>query len=170
MRKFFKAAVSAILMSLLIFSAAACNGNNGGSSANGNGTQAATAADELVGTWKMQFDASKLPEDQKANEAFYAVFMSSMNMTVEFKSDNTVAIEMSMDQISGLPSQETSSQSGTGKWTREGDKVIISDISGDVSMDPTGAGESSSDGKYEMKLQDGKLIIEGAEMLPFVKQ
>lgn len=180
MKKFFKAAVSALLVSLVVFSAAACGGNNGGSGDNGGtNSQVDAATSEIVGTWKMSFDETKVTDDMKAYASMYQSIVSSVDMTATFNADGTVDVQASLGAMTGMLGSAISTpsepQKGTGKWTREGDKVIISEMTSGMSIDPTGMGgtvsaASDKETKAELVLKDGKLIVEGQEMLPFVKQ
>lgn len=187
MKKILKAILVASLATVMVFSAAAC-GNNGGTSGGNNGGTAAgtnvdatlgTGANEIVGTWKMQFDETKVPEDMKAYVELYKSMLGSMEMLLQFNGDGTVNVSVTMPDMSSLLGSAASSESsgpqkGVGKWKREGDKVIISELTGEVNLDPTGMGEASAasaeSGSGEFVLKDGKLIVENQEMMPFVKQ
>ena len=178
MKKVIKALLVAALAAVLVFPAAACGGNNGGSNGGGNNVAAdlGTGANEIVGTWKMSFDETKVSEDMKAYASMYKTMMEGISMTAQFNADGTVNIEADLSGMAGMfgsmVSVPAETQKGTGKWKREGDKVIISDVTGGMTLDPTAVGTSTASGESsgELVLKDGKLVMDGQEMFPFVKQ
>jgi len=178
MKKIIKALLVAALAAVLVFPAAACGGNNGGSNGGGNNVAAelGTGAEEIVGTWKMSFDETKLTDETKAYATMYKSLIEGINMTAQFNSDGTVNVEVDLSSMAGMlgsvVSVPTETQKGTGKWKREGDKVIISEVTGGMTLDPTAVGTSTASGESSGKfvLKDGKLVMDGQEMFPFVKQ
>lgn len=143
MKKVCKSMLVVMMAVLMIVATAACGGGNGGSAS-------------VIGTWKATFDSSKLPEEMKAQASMYESLMSAMDISLTFADNGKVSISMSaMGQTS----------SAEGSYTFDGTTVKLSDPTGAV------AGQtSSSSGDSEMKLIDGKLVITGAEYMPFVKQ
>ena len=151
MKKICTAMVAVVLTMLMVFATAACGGNNGG---NANAS--------VVGTWKMQFDSSKLPAEQQSQASMYEAMMSLMNMSLTFTDDGKVT-------ISATAMGQSSSADAT--YTFDGTTVKITDPSGSLAAQASKADDSeSSSGEAEMKLVDGKLVFTGAEYMSFVKQ
>lgn len=147
MKKVCKSMVVVFVAVLMILATAACG--NGGSSSS------------IVGTWKATFDASKLPEEQKAQASMYEAIMSSMDISLTFSDNGKVSINMSaMGQTS----------SAEGEYTFDGTTVKVKDPTGTLNAQASASSDGETSKEPEMKLVDGKLVIEGAEYMPFVKQ
>ncbi len=146
MKKVCKSMLVVFMAMFMILATAACGGGS--------------SAPSIVGTWKAQFDSSKLPEEMKSQASMYEALMSAMDITLVFSDDGKVNISMSaMGQ----------SSSAEGTYTFDGTTVKVADPTGTLNNQTSAAsGETSKE--PEMKLVDGKLVIEGSEYMPFVKQ
>ncbi len=132
--------VMVVLMAvLMVLATAACGDKNGGSS-----------EPDVVGIWKVKFDAEKAPEDQKAA----VQMMSSMvTMTMELSADKKAKVSISMNAMG-----QSSNSDGEGTWTQSGNTITVSGIQ---SSDPNASSVIDSDGK--MIYKDGKLFMINSE-------
>ena len=144
MKKVCKSMIVVFLAVFMILATAACGGNG------------SSGAASIVGTWKMTFDSSKLPEDMKPQASMYEALMGAMDMSLTFADNGKVMINVSaMGQ----------SSAAEGEYTFDGTTVKVTDPTGALNQQA-----SATEGSGEMKLVDGKLVITGAEYMPFVKQ
>lgn len=145
MKKVCKSMLVVFIAVFMVLAVTACGGSGSG-------------APSIVGTWKMQFDSSKLPEEQKAQASMYEALMGAMDMSLTFSDNGKVSINASaMGQ----------SSSAEGTYTFDGTTVKLTDPSGSLDQTASSSGDSSPS---ELKLVDGKLVIVGAEYMSFVKQ
>ena len=145
MKKICKTMLVVFMAVFMVLATAAC-GNNGGSS-------------NVIGTWKMKIDSSKVPEEQ---QAMVAMMETGMDMTMTFSEGGKVTANIKMDLMG-----QSSESSAEGTWSQEGDKINISGTK-------TEGAAMNTDGSFVIK--DGKMYVsaeasvEGAEYFYFEKQ